>query len=158
MDARGAMRQRGALERIGHTQREQNARIAGELEAARRIQIATLPSPDLVRDDPRVDLAATMTPALEVGGDLYDFFRLDERRLFFMVGDVAGKGVSASIFMAVSKALYKSTMLRTSIADLGAIMAEAMPSCRGHPEMMFVTRSQPSSTGYRRARLLQRRT
>ena len=135
-----AMRQQRALERVVHTQREQNARIAGELEAARRIQIASLPSPDLLRDDPRVDLAATMMPALEVGGDLYDFFRLDERRLFFMVGDVAGKGVSASIFMAVSKALYKSTMLRAADADLGAIMAEANAEVsRDNPEMMFVT-------------------
>ena len=49
-----------------------------------------------------------MTPAREVGGDLYDYFMLDGDRLFFLVGDVAGKGLSASIFMAVSKALYKS--------------------------------------------------
>jgi serine phosphatase RsbU (regulator of sigma subunit) len=42
-------------------------------------------------------VAISMTPAREVGGDLYDFFRLDGRRLFFMVGDVAGKGLSASI-------------------------------------------------------------
>ena len=52
-----------------------------------------------------------MTPAREVGGDLYDFFLLGSDRLFFLVGDVAGKGVSASMFMAVSKALYKSTTL-----------------------------------------------
>ena len=48
-----------------------------------------------------------MEPAREVGGDLYDFFRLDGRRLFFLIGDVAGKGLSASIFMAVSKALVQ---------------------------------------------------
>ena len=74
--------------------------------------MATLPRTDFLRDDPRIDLAAAMIPAREVGGDLYDFFRLDDRRLFLLVGDVAGKGLSASIFMAVSKALYKSTMLR----------------------------------------------
>jgi sigma-B regulation protein RsbU (phosphoserine phosphatase) len=49
-----------------------------------------------------------MNPARETGGDLYDYFRLDERRLFLLAGDVAGKGLEASIFMAVSKALYKS--------------------------------------------------
>ena len=88
----------------------------------------------------RIDLAATMIPAREVGGDLYDFFRLDERRLFFLVGDVAGKGLSASIFMAVSKALYKSAMLRAPAADIGDIMTAANAEVsRDNPEMLFVT-------------------
>ena len=81
-----------------------------------------------------------MIPAREVGGDLYDFFRLDERRLFFLVGDVAGKGLSASIFMAVSKALYKSTMLRAPGADIGELMSAANAEVsRDNPEMLFVT-------------------
>ena len=106
----------------------------------RRIQTATLPRTDFLRDDPRIDLAATMIPAREVGGDLYDFFRLDERRLFFLVGDVAGKGLSASIFMAVSKALYKSTMLRAPAADIGDVMTVANAEVsRDNPEMLFVT-------------------
>ena len=107
-----ATRQKKALERMVQVGREQTARIAGELEAARRIQTATLPRADLLAGDRRIDIAATMIPARETGGDLYDYFRLDERRLFFLVGDVAGKGLSASIFMAVSKALYKSATLR----------------------------------------------
>ena len=60
----------------------------------------------------RFDLYALLEPAREVGGDLYDFFMLDADRLFFLVGDVSGKGLPASLFMAVSKALYKSTALR----------------------------------------------
>ena len=81
-----------------------------------------------------------MIPAREVGGDLYDFFRLDERRLFFLVGDVAGKGLSASIFMAVSKALYKSATLRAPDADIGALMSAANAEVsRDNPEMLFVT-------------------
>jgi serine phosphatase RsbU (regulator of sigma subunit) len=79
-------------------------------------------------------------PAREVGGDLYDFFLLDDRRLFFMVGDVAGKGLSASIFMAVSKALYKSAMLRAPRADIGDIMTTANAEVsRDNREMLFVT-------------------
>ena len=66
-----------------------------------------------------------MEPAREVGGDLYDFFMLDERRLFFSIGDVAGKGLSASIFMAVSKALYKSTTLRRRDATIDWLMRTA---------------------------------
>ncbi len=135
-----ANRQRKSLERVVQAQREQSARIAGELDAARRIQAATLPRADFLNADPRVDLAATMVPAREVGGDLYDFFRLDRQRLFFLVGDVAGKGLPASIFMAVSKALYKSTMLRAPAEDIGAIMSAANAEVsRDNPEMLFVT-------------------
>jgi len=135
-----AYRQKRSLERVVQAQREERARIAGELDAAKRIQMATLPRTDFLRGDLRVDLAATMVPAREVGGDLYDFFRLDDRRLFFMVGDVAGKGLSASIFQAVSKALYKSATLRASDSDIGALMAAANAEVsRDNPEMLFVT-------------------
>jgi adenylate cyclase len=135
-----ATRQKRALEQLVQTQREESARMAGELEAARRIQTASLPRDDLLRAEPRIDLAATMIPAREVGGDLYDFFFLDGRRLFFLVGDVAGKGLSASIFMAVSKALYKSTMLRIPGADIGDVMSAANAEVsRDNPEQLFVT-------------------
>ena len=132
--------QRKSLENVVHEQREKSARMAGELEAAQRIQIASLPDTSTLHGDPRIDLAAVMVPAREVGGDLYDFFRLDARRLFILVGDVAGKGLSASIFMAVSKALYKSAMLRDLSADIGEIMSAANSEIsRDNPEMLFVT-------------------
>ena len=133
-------RQRKALQGVVQAQREQSARIAGELEAARRIQTGSLPRLDLLDGDRRVDLYATLTPAREVGGDLYDFFRLDANRLFLLIADVAGKGLSASIFMAVSKALYKSAMLRAPQADIGDIMSAANAEVsRDNPEMLFVT-------------------
>jgi adenylate cyclase len=133
-------RQKKSLERLVQTQREKSARIAGELDAAQRIQTATLPRGDLLDGDRRIDLAASMVPAREVGGDLYDFFRLDDQRFFFLVGDVAGKGLPASIFMAVSKALYKSAALRSSLADVGEIMSAANAEVsRDNPEMLFVT-------------------
>jgi adenylate cyclase len=137
---REATRQKTLLERSVQASREQAARMAGELEAAQRIQTGMLPRADLLRDDDRVDLAAAMTPAREVGGDLYDFFRLDEQRLFFLIGDVAGKGLSASIFMAVSKALYKSMALRAPDTDIGALMGAANAEVsRDNPDMLFVT-------------------
>jgi serine phosphatase RsbU (regulator of sigma subunit) len=81
-----------------------------------------------------------MTPAREVGGDLYDFFMLDENRLFVLIGDVSGKGLSASIFMAVSKALYKGLMIRQPDADIGDIMKSANAEVsRDNAEMLFVT-------------------
>jgi serine phosphatase RsbU (regulator of sigma subunit) len=135
-----ATRHRKSLERVLQQQREHAARIAGELDAARRIQMAMLPRAETLAGERRVDLAATMLPAREVGGDLYDFFKLDARRLFFLVGDVAGKGLSASIFMAVSKALYKSTTLRTDAPDLGALMTAANAEVsRDNPQTLFVT-------------------
>jgi len=65
---------------------------------------------------------------------------LDERRLFLLAGDVAGKGLEASIFMAVSKALYKSATLRSPDADIGHLMSAANAEVsRDNPEMLFVT-------------------
>jgi serine phosphatase RsbU (regulator of sigma subunit)/CHASE2 domain-containing sensor protein len=132
-------RHRKALQNVLQREREAAARVAGELEAARRIQLDSLPRADAVADR-RLEIAASMEPALEVGGDLYDFYRLDGDRLFFMVGDVAGKGLSASIFMAVSKALCKSTMLRTKDRDLGAWLTQANREvARDNPGALFVT-------------------
>ena len=133
-------RQRRSLESVVQGQRERSARIAGELEAAQRIQTASLPRPDLLRGDDRADLYAALTPAREVGGDLYDYFMLDEDRLFLLIGDVAGKGLTASIFMAVSKALYKGLMIRTPAANIGDIMSAANTEVsRDNVEMLFVT-------------------
>ena len=133
-------RQRRSLEGVVQSQREQSARIAGELEAAKLVQTSSLPRPDFLRSDGRVDLYAAMTPAREVGGDLYDFFMLDEDRLFLLIGDVSGKGLSASIFMAVSKALYKGLMIREPDADIGDIMNAANAEVsRDNAEMFFVT-------------------
>jgi len=135
-----ATRQRRSLESVVQGQRERTARIAGELEAAQRIQTASLPRPDLLRGDDRADLYAALTPAREVGGDLYDYFMLDDDRLFLLIGDVAGKGLSASIFMAVSKALYKGLMIRTPGANIGDIMTAANAEVsRDNVEMLFVT-------------------
>ena len=135
-----ATRRRKSLERVVHAQRVQAAYISGELEAAQRIQTGILPRVESLRDEGRIDLAAMMIPAREVGGDLYDFFRLDADRLFFLIGDVAGKGLSASMFMAISKSLYKSATLRQPDATIGELMRNANDEVsRDNPEMYFVT-------------------
>jgi adenylate cyclase len=135
-----ATRRRKALEQVVQAQRVQAAYISGELQAAQRIQSGILPRAESLRDEARIDLAATMIPAREVGGDLYDFFRLDANRLFFMIGDVAGKGLSASMFMAISKTLYKSTTLRQPEATISELMRSANDEVsRDNPEMFFVT-------------------
>src|SRR5258705_376106 len=132
--------QRRALRRQVELQREAAARLAGELEAARRIQMGTLPRPGAAfPGETRFDLYAMLEPAREVGGDLYDFFLLDADHLFFMIGDVSGKGLPGSLFMAISKALYKSTALRRH-GQVAVMMREADAEIsRDNSEGFFVT-------------------
>ena len=83
------------------------ASIESELKVASDIQMGMIPRvfppfPD--RQD--IDLYATMMPAKEVGGDLYDYFLQDER-LYFCIGDVSGKGIPASMFMAITRNLFR---------------------------------------------------
>jgi len=131
---------RRALRRQVERQPEAAARLAGELEAARRIQMGTLPRPSIVfPGEQRFDLYARLDPAREVGGDLYDFFFLDPDHLFFLIGDVSGKGLPGSLFMAISKALYKSTALRRH-GQVAAMMREADAEIsRDNTEGLFVT-------------------
>lgn len=85
-------------------------RMESELSIAREIQMGLLPKifppfPDV----PEFHLYAVLQPALEVGGDLYDYYRIDNERVCFVLGDVSGKGVPASLFMAVTMTLIKMT-------------------------------------------------
>lgn len=133
-------RQRRSLARALAIEREAAARAAGELEAARRIQLGMLPpTSGAFYRDRRFELDALLDTAKMVGGDLYDYFKLDNDHLFFAVGDVSGKGLPASIFMAVSKALYKSAALREG-GNIGAVMRTAQSEiARDNPEAFFVT-------------------
>jgi len=84
-------------------------RIESELRIAREIQMGMIPHifppfPNLSQ----VDLFAVLKPAKEVGGDLYDFFLIGDDKLCFAIGDVSGKGVPASLFMAVTRTLLRS--------------------------------------------------
>lgn len=84
-------------------------KIESELRIAKEIQMGMIPHifppfPNL----PEIDLFASLVSAKEVGGDLYDFFLIDEHRLCFAIGDVSGKGIPASLFMAVTRTLLRS--------------------------------------------------
>jgi serine phosphatase RsbU (regulator of sigma subunit) len=83
-------------------------RIESELRIAREIQMGMVPHVfNAFPEELGVDLYASMTPAKEVGGDLYDFF-LSDKKLYVCVGDVSGKGVPASMTMAVAVNLFRS--------------------------------------------------
>ena len=63
-----------------------------------------------------VDIYGTLTPAKGVGGDLFDFYIRDEK-LFFCIGDVSGKGVPASLFMSVTRSIFRTVSARESMPD-----------------------------------------
>lgn len=119
--------------------REQAARVTGELESARRIQMGLLPVPGvLFAHEARFDIDAQLEPARTVGGDFYDCFMIDAHRLFFIVADVSGKGLPASLFMALSKTLLKSAARRAHDAGSLLVRANAEVSSE-NPESLFIT-------------------
>lgn len=133
-------RNRRAVQRVLQIEREAAARIAGEMEAARRIQMGSLPqAATAFPGETRFDLEALLEPAREVGGDLYDFYLLDENRLFFVVADVSDKGLPASLFMAVTKVIAKIVAMREELNVSEILKRMNAELARENPEMMFVT-------------------
>jgi phosphoserine phosphatase RsbU/P len=101
--------------RMRHVMERQSAldTVRKELRLAADIQLTMLPgSGDLFPERGDVECHATMDPATEVSGDFYDAFFLDERHLFFAVGDTAGKGIAAALFMARALTLLRAEALR----------------------------------------------
>ncbi len=114
------------------------ASMESELNVAHNIQMSMLPKtfpafPD--RED--IELYASLTPAKAVGGDLYDFFIHDEK-LYFCIGDVSGKGVPASLVMAVSRTLFRNIAAHS---DQPSLIVKTMNEniCEGNDNCMFVT-------------------
>ena len=116
----------------------QKASIESELKIAHDIQMSMLPKtfpPFPERQD--IDVFGKLTPAKEVGGDLFDFYIRDEK-LLFCIGDVSGKGVPASLLMAVTRSLFRNISSYTSepnqiVIALNSVMAE------DNETSMFVT-------------------
>lgn len=117
---------------------EQKGRIEGELKVASDIQMSMLPKifppyPD--RND--IDVYGCLTPAKAVGGDLYDFYIRNDQ-LFFCIGDVSGKGVPASLVMAVSRSLFRIVSTHVNKPDrIMSQMNEALAD--QNDSSMFVT-------------------
>jgi sigma-B regulation protein RsbU (phosphoserine phosphatase) len=85
------------------------ARMQEELNVGRDIQRSMLPRVfPAFPDRKELELYAVLEPALEIGGDLYDFFLVDDHRLCFVIGDVSGNGVPAALFMAMTKIMVKT--------------------------------------------------
>ena len=116
-----------------------NQSIENELNIARKIQMAMLPTrfPPFP-DYPNINAYGEVIPAKEVGGDLFDFY-IRENRLFFCVGDVSGKGVPASIVMAMTRSFFRSfTSYMDNPAKIVMQMNDSL-SGEGNDQSMFVT-------------------
>ena len=116
-----------------------NQSIENELNIARQIQMAMLPTrfPPFP-DYPNINAYGEVIPAKEVGGDLFDFY-IRENRLFFCVGDVSGKGVPASIVMAMTRSFFRSfTSYMDNPAKIVMQMNDSL-SGEGNDQSMFVT-------------------
>ncbi|MCP4365972.1 MAG: SpoIIE family protein phosphatase [Planctomycetes bacterium] len=119
-------------------------RMEKELSVARDIQLGSLPT-DFSFDGKHeeVELNAFLVPAREIGGDLYDFFFVDDDHLCFTVGDVAGKGVPAALFMVIAKKLISNNAHHTrkggylSPAEIMSRINKML--CRDNPSATFIT-------------------
>ncbi|MBF0554710.1 MAG: SpoIIE family protein phosphatase [Nitrospirae bacterium] len=113
-------------------------KIQESMKLARDIQMGMLPVNFSEMRPSGIDLYAFMRPAREVGGDLYDFFFIDDTHLCFVIGDVADKGVPAAFFMAVTKTLLR--VIAKLYTDPGEILQIVNNDlCKNNEKSMFVT-------------------
>ena len=128
-------------------EREMEARLDGELNAARAIQLGLLPRHFPGPPDSRnLEVFASIEPARMVGGDLYDFVLLDPEHLSFAIADVSGKGVPAALFMAMTREVlltatlrYRNALDRVFNEANDKISAASEELGAGGTNMMFVT-------------------
>jgi len=136
----------GIITRLITTGQHLNAMRASEdalrskdLSIAKTIQLSSLPDtfpayPDIFE----FNVFALMDPAREVGGDFYDFFRLGTGKLFVLIADVSGKGISAAMFMMKAKAVIQACL--TTISDFADAMMQANERlCEYNDAEMFIT-------------------
>ena len=114
--------------------------IKNDLAIAGEIQQTILPRsfPPFPELTEVVDIYASMTPAKDVGGDFYDFFQIDDERIGLVIADVSGKGVPASLFMAVSRTLLRATALR-GVSSAECLTYANKLLCKESLDSMFVT-------------------
>jgi sigma-B regulation protein RsbU (phosphoserine phosphatase) len=116
---------------------EAKGRMEGELKVARDMQLSMLPKAYSPTADSRLDIYGSLTPAREVGGDLYDFFVRDGK-LFFCIGDVSGKGVPAALVMAQTMCQFR--IVASYIDDVNMITTYINKIMSdGNDTMVFVT-------------------
>jgi|YelNatPaOPRAMG01_1025707.scaffolds.fasta_scaffold01323_18 sigma-B regulation protein RsbU (phosphoserine phosphatase) len=129
---------KGYIRELSRTIAEKE-RIESELTIAREIQMGILPKvfPPFP-DREEFDIYSVLQPAREVGGDFYDFFFTEQDRFWVTVGDVSGKGIPASLFMAVTRTLIKAKA--NGAASPGSVLEAVNRDLSGdNPSLLFVT-------------------
>jgi len=118
------------------TEHDKLVEIETELEAAKNIQSAFIPTNFHTHEHTDFEIYGTMKPAREVGGDFFDFFRIDESNLGLVIADVSGKGVPAALFMTMSRAAlrcFSSKKISECLRETNEFLCTRNESC------MFVT-------------------
>jgi len=118
---------------------KEKERFEGELSVAQKIQMGYLARDfDAFSKGKGFSLSAMLKPAKEVGGDFYDFFKIDKNKICIAIGDVAGKGVPAALFMTVALTLTRSgNYLKASLAEVVAKINNEL--CKRNENSYFVT-------------------
>ncbi len=117
--------------------REEKGRIDNELRIATAIQNAMLAHEEGLANRPDITVSASLKPAREVGGDLYDYFIRDEK-LFFCIGDVAGKGIPSALIMAMTQALFRAVAAKEN-NPAHIVQAINTSGCRNNKTNIFAT-------------------
>ena len=120
-----------------HTQLES---LKKDLTTARDIQQYILPQtfPPFPEESNNMDIYASMEAAKDIGGDFYDFFRIDDDHVALVIADVCGKGIPAALFMAISRTIIRSKGMQ--FLDTGKCMTESnLPLAAYSADCMFVT-------------------
>ena len=122
-----------------HTEVKEKEKIEQTLKLARNIQMGLLPKQfPPFPDKSQFEIYASIEPAVEVGGDFYDFFLIDDEHLCLVIGDVSGKGIPAALFMAVAKTLIKAYTIGNYSSD-EILFKVNNELCEENEQEMFVT-------------------
>lgn len=118
----------------------QTQKMQQYLKLAHEIQMGLVPKNfPAFPDNPEIDICAVLDPALDVGGDLYDFFLLDDHRVCFIIGDVSDKGIPAALFMAITRTAFKMSAMAGPPSIATALAGVNRLLCDGNDSQMFVT-------------------
>ncbi len=107
--------------------RKDKRKYEKDLKSAKEIQRTIIPQDySILKERNEIDLYAILHPAESIGGDLYDFFFIDEKHLLFTMGDVSGKGIPAALFMAVANTMIKSKSTELSARNIVDVVNKAL--------------------------------
>ncbi len=117
--------------------RDRLVAVKQELDMARDVQMSLQPKE--IPDSETHDIKAVILPAREVGGDLYDFFYIDEARIALVIADVSGKGVPAALFTTVTRALLRATSSKDYSTPAECLTRVNELLCESNPSCIFIT-------------------